>query len=155
MEVNKLEVGQKAPEFELPDHSGKLVRLSDFRGKKVILYFYPKDDTPGCTKQACSFRDHFDELSQLGAVVIGVSPDSPESHVKFKEKYNLPFILLSDPDHRVAEAYGVWREKNLYGKKRMGILRSQFIIDEEGVLIDVKYRIRPDDSVPRAEKFLK
>ncbi len=154
MSENRLKVGEQAPDFQLLDDRGNQFKLSDLRGKKVILYFYPKDDTPGCTKQACQFRDHIGELSQLGAVVIGISPDPVESHVKFKEKYNLPFTLLSDPEHKVAEAYGVWRERTIYGKKKMGIVRSQFIIDENGTLIDVKYRIKPDQSVPRAQEIL-
>ncbi len=150
----KLEPGMPAPDFETVDDQGRPVRLSDFRGRKVVLYFYPKDDTPGCTTQACSFRDNHAVLQEKGAVVLGVSPDGVESHRKFKEKHNLPFPLLVDPDHRIAELYGVWGERSLYGRKFMGIRRSQFVIDEEGTLLDVKYGIRPKDSVPRALKAI-
>ncbi len=152
--AKKLEPGMPAPDFETVDDQGRPVRLSDFRGQKVVLYFYPKDDTPGCTKQACSFRDNHAVLQEKGAVVLGVSPDGVESHRKFKEKHHLPFPLLVDPDHRIAELYGVWGERSLYGRKFMGIQRSQFVIDEEGTLLDVKYGIRPKDSVPRALKAI-
>ncbi len=150
----KLEPGMPAPDFETVDDQGRPVRLSDFRGRKVVLYFYPKDDTPGCTKQACSFRDNYAVLQEKGVVVLGVSPDGVESHRKFKEKHGLPFPLLVDEDHRIAELYGVWGERSLYGRKFMGVKRSQFVIDEEGTLLDVKYGIRPKDSVPRALKAI-
>ncbi len=127
-----LEIGDTAPDFALVSDGGDEVRLSDFRGKKVVLYFYPKDDTPGCTTEACEFRDRLPELEEKGAVVLGVSPDSPESHRKFRAKYDLPFPLLADPDHRVAEAYGAWGEKKSYGRTYEGILRTTFVIDEDG-----------------------
>jgi peroxiredoxin Q/BCP len=127
-----IEEGAAAPEFELEDDAGKKVKLSGLRGKPVVLYFYPKDDTPGCTKEACSFRDRRSDLERRGAVVLGVSPDTVASHGKFRDKYSLNFPLLADPDHRLAESYGAWREKNMYGKKSMGIQRSTFLIDRAG-----------------------
>jgi peroxiredoxin Q/BCP len=127
-----VEEGKQAPDFELTSDSGERVRLSELRGRPVVLYFYPKDDTPGCTTQACSFRDAYGEFEERGATILGVSPDSEASHVRFKEKYGLPFTLLADPEHEVAEQYGVWVEKNSYGKKSMGIKRSTFVIDAEG-----------------------
>jgi peroxiredoxin Q/BCP len=127
-----LEVGSKAPAFTLLDAEGKKVKLSDFKGSPVVLYFYPKDDTPGCTKEACAFRDRSAELKKLGAVVLGVSPDTPASHTKFRDKYSLNFPLLADESHEVAEKFGAWREKNMYGKKSMGIQRSTYLIDGQG-----------------------
>lgn len=127
-----IEAGAKAPAFTLKATDGSTVKLSDFKGSPVVLYFYPKDDTPGCTKEACAFRDRKDELTELGAVVLGISPDTVESHVKFSEKFELNFPLLADKDHKVAEKYGAWREKNRYGKVSMGIQRSTFVIDAEG-----------------------
>jgi peroxiredoxin Q/BCP len=132
-----LQEGAMAPDFTLPMDGGGEVTLSDFRGKKVVLYFYPKDYTTGCTTEACSFRDDYSEILAAGAVVLGVSPDSVRSHEGFKVKYNLPFALLSDPDHRVAEMYGAWGQKTSYGKTTMGILRSTFVIDEQGKIIKV------------------
>ena len=129
-----LEVGQVAPDFELPDADGKIHKLSDYRGQKIVLYFYPRDNTAGCTKEAVSFRDHIDAFKRHGVVVLGVSPDTPESHRKFAEKYGLNFTLLSDPEHKVLEAYGVWQEKNMYGKKKWGVKRTTYIIDENGVI---------------------
>jgi peroxiredoxin Q/BCP len=152
--MTKLQVGEMAPDFEAVTDEGKTVRLSDFRGKKVILYFYPKDNTSGCTKQAVGFRDHYDEIVANNAVVLGVSPDSVESHVKFKTKYDLPFHLLVDPDHKIAELYGVWGEKKMYGRTYYGIKRSHFVIDEEGKLIDVRYNVRPAKSVEYALKAI-
>ena len=128
----ELQVGKAAPDFELPGEGGSKVKLSDFRGKRVILYFYPKDDTPGCTTQACGFRDAYPQIEEKNAVVIGISPDGEKSHRKFKTKHNLPFILLSDEDHRVAEEYGAWGEKSMYGRKYMGVERATFLIDEKG-----------------------
>lgn len=128
----QLKVGQKAPAFTLHNEMGQKVRLSDFKGKKVVLYFYPKDDTPGCTKEACSFRDGIDDIQECGAVVMGVSADSVESHQKFSKKFQLNFPLLSDPDKKVVQAYGVWKEKSLYGRRYMGIERSTFLIDSKG-----------------------
>jgi len=127
-----IEEGQKAPDFALAAHDGTKVKLSALRGSPIVLYFYPKDDTPGCTKEACAFRDRQGELTKLGARVLGVSADSTESHARFREKFKLSFPLLADVDHRVAEKYGAWREKNMYGKKMMGIQRSTFLIDSDG-----------------------
>src|SRR5579863_2268510 len=127
-----LQAGDKAPDFDVMTDEGKQIKLKDFKGKYVILYFYPKDDTPGCTKEACAFRDDHSQVSDAGAVVIGVSPDDPQSHDKFAKKYHLPFPLLADTDHALAEKYGVWVEKNNYGKKYWGIARTTFLIDPEG-----------------------
>lgn len=143
-------VGTPAPDIKLQSEEGKTVRLSDLRGKRVVVYFYPKDDTPGCTAQACGFRDNYVEIAEQNAVVLGISPDGEGSHSRFKTKFNLPFTLLADPDHVAAETYGVWREKNMYGKTYMGIIRSHFLIDENGNLADVRYNISPDDSVQTA-----
>jgi peroxiredoxin Q/BCP len=129
-----LEEGAKAPAFTLPADDGTKVKLADFRGRPVVLYFYPKDDTPGCTREACAFRDRKAELEKLGAVVLGISPDDTTSHAKFKQKYQLNFPLLADPDHKVAEKFGAWREKNMYGKKTYGIVRSTFLIGPDGVI---------------------
>ena len=129
-----LEVGTKAPEFTLLNQDGKEVSLSDFKGKKVVLYFYPKDNTAGCTKQACGFAERYPDFTEKGAEVVGVSKDSVESHRKFVDKYNLPFTLLSDTDKKVIEAYDVWKEKNMYGKKTMGVVRTTYLIDEEGII---------------------
>jgi thioredoxin-dependent peroxiredoxin len=139
-----VEEGKTAPDFELVSDTGERVSLSSFRGKPVVLYFYPKDDTPGCTTQACGIRDVYADFRGRGAVVLGVSPDDEASHVKFKEKYSLPFTLLADPDHAVAEKYGVWKERNLYGKKSMGIERSTFVIDADGQVAKVMRRVKPD-----------
>ena len=130
-----IEVGQPAPDFELHADDGRTVKLSDLRGKPVVLYFYPRDDTPGCTKEACAFRDSYDEYLARDAVILGVSRDGQDSHQKFKSKYDLPFTLLSDPDHEVAEAYGVWAEKSMYGRKSMGIVRSTFVIAADGTIV--------------------
>jgi peroxiredoxin Q/BCP len=140
-----LETGDPAPDFTLPDDSGDPVTLSALRGRKVVLYFYPKDDTPGCTKQACSLRDRWDDIAATGALVYGISGDSTDSHVQFRTKYGLQFPLLADTEHAVAEAYGVWAEKNLYGKKSMGIVRSTFLVGEDGTLERVWRRVKPDD----------
>ena len=139
-----VEEGKPAPDFELTSDGGDTVRLSDFRGKPVVLYFYPKDDTPGCTTQACGIRDSYDEFAERGAVVLGVSPDKETSHVKFKEKYGLPFTLLADTDHTVAEEYGTWVERKNYGKTYMGVERSTFLIDSEGKVAKVMRRVKPD-----------
>jgi peroxiredoxin Q/BCP len=140
-----VEEGKEAPDFELTDDTGERVRLSELRGRPVVLYFYPKDDTPGCTKQACSFRDAYGEFEERGAVVLGVSPDTEASHASFKAKHGLPFTLLADADHEVAERYGVWVEKNTYGKKSMGIKRSTFVIDEEGKVAKAMLGVKPDN----------
>ena len=139
-----VEEGERAPDFSLVSDSGAAVALSSFRGRPVVLYFYPKDDTPGCTTQACGIRDVYSEFSDRGAVVLAVSPDDEASHVRFKEKYSLPFTLLADPEHEVAEEYGVWKERNLYGKKSMGIERSTFVIDAGGNVSKVMRRVKPD-----------
>ena len=145
-----LQVGESAPDFELSSDTGQTVKLSDFRSKRVVVYFYPRDDTTGCTKQACGFRDNYPQIEEQNAVVLGISPDGVKSHQKFKAKYNLPFILLADNDHAVAESYGVWQEKTLSGRKYMGIVRSHFVIGEKGRLADVQIKVSPEDSVARA-----
>jgi len=152
--MSKLEIGEMAPDFEALDENNEKVRLSDFRGKRVILYFYPKDNTSGCTAQACSFRDAYAELEKKNAVVLGVSPDSVESHRRFRTQYGLPFSLLVDPDHKVAELYGALGEKSMYGGKYMGIIRSQFLIDEEGRIVERVYKVTPGKSVEKAMKVL-
>jgi thioredoxin-dependent peroxiredoxin len=139
-----LEEGSKAPSFTVTTDAGTKVKLSDFKGKPVVLYFYPKDDTPGCTKEACAFRDASDELEKLGAVVLGVSADDQKSHAKFRDKFQLNFPLLADTDHAIAEAYGAWREKNMYGKKSMGIQRSTYLIDSTGKIAKVWKRVSVD-----------
>ncbi|NLO82305.1 MAG: thioredoxin-dependent thiol peroxidase [Clostridiales bacterium] len=140
-----LSVGNKAPDFTLMDETGREISLSDFKGKKVVIYFYPKDDTPGCTKEACSFRDVYDDILAAGAVVIGISKDDTSSHQKFKNKYNLPFYLLSDPDHKVIEKYGAWQEKKMYGKTSMGTARITYIVDEEGVIKEIYHKVKPEN----------
>jgi peroxiredoxin Q/BCP len=139
-----IEEGKQAPDFELPSDSGETVKLSSLRGKPVVLYFYPKDDTPGCTKQACGIRDAYGEFERAGAVVLGVSPDDESSHVKFKEKYGLPFTLLADPGHAVADEYGVWGEKTYAGRSYMGVNRSTFVIGEDGTVRKVMHNVKPD-----------
>jgi peroxiredoxin Q/BCP len=139
-----IEEGRPAPDFELASDVGERVKLSDLRGSPVVLYFDPKHDTPGCTTEACEFRDGSSRFRPAGAVVLGVSPDDEASHVRFKEKYSLPFTLLADPDHRAAEDYGVWVEKTMYGKKRMGIKRSTFVIDAEGNVARAMYGVKPE-----------
>lgn len=141
-----LEVGTKAPDFALPDKEGKLVRLSDFLGKKVVLYFYPKDNTAGCTKQAVSFADNFDAFQDNNTVIIGISKDSVASHQKFAAKYELPFVLLSDTERNVLQAYGVWQEKKLYGKVSMGVVRSTYLIDETGTIELVMPKVKADQN---------
>ena len=144
-----VEEGQEAPDFELTSDTGDRVRLSQFRGTPVVLYFYPRDDTPGCTRQACGIRDSFEDFERQGAVVLGVSPDDESSHVKFKRRYGLPFTLLADPDHKVAERYGVWVEKRYMGRTYMGIERSTFVIDDEGRVAKVMRRVKPDTHVDK------
>jgi peroxiredoxin Q/BCP len=145
--MSELTVGAKAPAFSAPDQSGKIVSLSDFKGKTVVLYFYPKDDTPGCTAEACSFRDEHSVFLQKGAVVLGVSPDSAKSHTKFTEKFSLPFPLLADEDHTICEAYGVWVEKSMYGKTYMGVERSTFVIDSKGKLKAIYRKVKPAEHM--------
>ena len=149
-----LEKGDKAPVFKLKDQNGKEVSLSDYKGKKVMVYFYPKADTPGCTKQACSIRDAESTLQEKGLRVLGISADKPEKQEKFDKKYSLGFPLLSDPHHTIAEAYGVWGEKKMFGKISMGITRSSFLIDENGKLIGVWYNVKPAETVPKALELL-
>lgn len=149
-----LEVGTRAPEFTLPDKDGNNVSLSDFRGKKVVLYFYPKDNTPGCTRQACAFAGAYSQFEAIGAVVIGVSRDSQASHQRFAEKNSLPFILLSDPERQAIEAYGVWQEKKNYGKVSMGVVRSTYIIDEDGVIEKVMPKVKPDTNAAEILEYL-
>ena len=152
--MTKLSIGDSAPEFELVDQAGEAVKLSDYRGHMVLLYFYPKADTPGCTTQACSVRDAREDLSALDAAALGISPDAPVKQKKFDEKYNLGFPLLSDPDHKVADAYGVWGEKSMYGKKYEGIIRSSFLIGADGKIVQAWYKVSPKDTVPKAQKAL-
>ena len=149
-----LEVGTKAPQFTLSDKDGNAVSLSDFLGKKVVLYFYPRDNTPGCTRQACAFASNYEGFKSKDVIVIGVSKDSVASHQKFAEKYDLPFILLSDPDRQVIEAYGVWQEKKNYGKVSMGVVRSTFIIDEQGVIEKVMPKVKPDTNAAEILAYL-
>src|SRR5678816_3202781 len=136
--------GKPAPDFELTSDEGTSVRLSELRGKPVVVYFYPKDDTPGCTTQACGIRDNYDAFGERGAVVLGISPDEESSHVKFKQKYGLPFTLLADPDHKVADQYGVWAERKYMGKTYWGVERSTFLIDEAGNVKRVMHKVKPD-----------
>ena len=138
--------GMQAPAFTLADKNGKNVSLADFLGKKVVLYFYPKDNTPGCTRQACAVAAAYDGFQEKNAVVIGISRDSAASHEKFAEKYNLPFVLLSDPDLQAIKAYGVWQEKKLYGKVSMGVVRTTFVIDEDGKLVKIMPKVKPDTN---------
>jgi peroxiredoxin Q/BCP len=146
----RLSPGDKAPNFKLADQNGKTVKLDDFKGRKLLVYFYPKANTPGCTKQACNVRDARPEFADQGVAVVGVSPDEPKKQKKFDDKYELGFPLLSDPDHAVAEAFGVWGEKKMYGKTRMGIVRSSFLIDEKGKVMACWYKVSPKDTVPKA-----
>lgn len=150
-----LEVGTKAPAFTLPDKDGKVVSLADFAGKRVVLYFYPKDNTPGCTRQACAFAGAYEAFRELDAVVIGVSKDSVASHQKFAEKYGLPFILLSDPELSAIQAYGVWQEKKLYGKVSMGVVRTTYVIDGNGVIEKVMPKVKPDTNAEEILNYLK
>lgn len=150
-----LEAGMKAPDFTLPDKDGNPVSLSDFAGKKVVLYFYPKDNTPGCTRQACAFAAAYGEFEQLGVTVIGVSKDSAASHQKFADKHSLPFILLSDPDLTAIQAYDVWQEKKLYGKVSMGVVRTTYVIDEQGVIEKAMPKVKPDTNAAEILDYLK
>jgi peroxiredoxin Q/BCP len=146
--------GQTAPDFTVADHTGRDITLSSLRGRKVVLYFYPKDDTPGCTTQACDLRDHIEEIEKKGAIVLGVSPDSAAKHEKFRAKYQLPFTLLADTDHKVAEAYGVWGEKSFYGKKYMGVDRTTFVIGEDGRILKVFPKVKPNKHLDQVLEVL-
>lgn len=141
-----LEVGSLAPNFSLPDENGEIHKLSGYRGQKVILYFYPKDNTAGCTKQACGFKDRYPLIQEKGAVVLGISKDSVRAHKNFKTKYDLPFTLLSDPEHQVIEMYDVWKEKKNYGRVYMGIVRSTYLIDEKGIIVKALEKVKPDQN---------
>ena len=146
-----LEIGTKAPDFTLADKDGKQISLSDFLGKKVVLYFYPKDNTPGCTRQACAFAGAYAEFQKRGVEVIGISKDSVASHQKFADKFSLPFVLLSDPERKAIEAYGVWQEKKMCGKVSMGVVRTTFLIDENGMIEEIMPKVKPDTN---AEEIL-
>lgn len=150
-----LEAGMKAPDFTLPDKDGREVSLGDFKGKKVVLYFYPRDNTPGCSRQACAFAAAFEDFKKLDVAVIGVSKDSTASHVKFAEKYSLPFVLLSDTERKAIESYGVWQEKKTCGKVSMGVVRTTFIIDENGVVLKVMPKVKPDTNAAEILAYLK
>ena len=141
-----MNIGEYAPDFTLQDKDGKTVSLSDFKGRKVVVYFYPKDNTPGCSRHAVGFAENYNEFQKRNITVIGISKDSVESHVKFAEKYNLPFVLLSDPELTAIQAYGVWQEKKLYGKASMGVVRTTFIIDEKGIIVDIMRKVKPDTN---------
>ena len=148
--ADDLKAGDQAPAFDTVDDQGNAVKLADLKGKRVVLYFYPKDNTPGCTQQACAFRDSYPDFGEKNAVVFGVSPDSAKSHQSFRGKFDLPFPLLIDQDHKIAEAYGVWREKSMYGRKYMGILRSHFVIGEDGKIVDAQYNVKAPQSAQLA-----
>ena len=149
-----LEVGMKAPDFCLMDKDGNSVGLSDFAGKKVVLYFYPKDNTPGCTRQACAFAANYEQFQAQDVVVIGISKDSVTSHLKFAQKYNLPFVLLSDPELQAIQAYGVWQEKKLYGKVSMGVVRTTYLINEQGIIEKVMTKVKPDTNAAEILVYL-
>lgn len=150
-----LNVGEKAPEFTLADRNGQPVRLSDFAGKRVVLYFYPRDNTPGCTRQACAFARLYEEFQALNAMVVGISKDSAASHDRFAQKYGLPFVLLSDPELLAIQAYGVWQEKKLYGKTSMGVVRTTYLLDEQGIIQKVMPKVKPDQNAGEVLAFLK
>ena len=150
-----MQIGIKAPEFSLYDQNGSKVSLSDFLGKKVVLYFYPKDNTPGCTRQACAFAAAYDEFKRRDVVVVGISKDSVSSHQKFAEKYGLPFVMLSDPELEAIQAYGVWQEKKLYGKTSFGVVRTTFIIDENGMIEHIMPKVKPDTNAQEILDMLK
>ena len=149
-----LTVGTKAPDFSLQDKEGNTVRLSDFLGRRIVLYFYPKDNTPGCTRQACGFARNYQEFERRGVVVIGISKDSVASHLKFAQKYDLPFVLLADPERQAIEAYDVWKEKKLYGKVSMGVVRTTYVIDPQGVIEKVMPKVKPDTNAAEILAYL-
>jgi len=153
--VTELKIGARAPAFTLTDQRGKKVRLSEFKGKRVVVYFYPKADTPGCTTQSCSLRDAMPGLKKLKAVVLGISLDAPAKQQKFDDKYGLGFALLADEDHKVADKWGVWGEKSMYGKKYLGIVRSAFVVNEQGKLAAAFYKVSPKDTVPKVTEALR
>lgn len=150
----RLRIGDTAPDFTLSDQHGEPVRLSDFRGRKLLVYFYPKADTPGCTRQSCGVRDALPDLRAVGVDAVGISPDAPDTQDKFDRKYSLGFPLLADVDHMVAEAFGAWGTKSNYGKTYEGIIRSSFLIGEDGRILGAWYKVRPEDTVPKAQKLL-
>ena len=150
----ELKVGDQAPDFETVNDAGEPAKLSDYRGRRVVLYFYPKDNTTGCTAQACALRDAYPDFTEKNAIVLGVSPDSAKSHTNFKAKYDLPFPLLVDSDHKISEAYDVWREKSMYGRKYMGVLRSHFVINENGKIVEAKYNVKAPETAPLSLKAL-
>lgn len=149
-----LTVGTKAPDFSLQDKEGNTVRLSDFLGRRIVLYFYPRDNTPGCTRQACGFAQNYQEFERRGVVVIGISKDSVASHLKFAQKYDLPFVLLADPERQAIEAYDVWKEKKLYGKVSMGVVRTTYVIDPQGVIEKVMPKVKPDTNAAEILAYL-
>ena len=149
-----LTVGTKAPDFSLQDKEGNTVRLSDFLGRRIVLYFYPRDNTPGCTRQACGFAQNYQEFERRGVVVIGISKDSVSSHLKFAQKYDLPFVLLADPERQAIEAYDVWKEKKLYGKVSMGVVRTTYVIDPQGVIEKVMPKVKPDTNAAEILAYL-
>lgn len=148
----KLNIGDKAPDFKGKDQDGKEVKLADYKGKKVVLYFYPKDDTPGCTAQACNIRDNFSKFKKANYEVLGISGDDEKSHQKFIEKYSLPFSLIADTDKKINEAYGVWQEKSMYGRKYMGTVRTTFVINEKGIIEDIIEKVKTDDHTDQILK---
>lgn len=152
--MSQLLTGSIAPDFELKNQNGISIKLSDYRGRKLLIYFYPKALTPGCTTQSCAVREAKTQLKEKGVDVLGISPDLPEKQMKFDSEYDLGFPLLSDPEHKVAEDYGVWSEKSMYGKQFMGIVRSSFLVDEKGKIINAWYKVSPKDTVPNAEREL-
>lgn len=154
-DVMTIEAGQLAPDFALAANNGGTVKLSDFRGKNVVLYFYPKDMTPGCTTEACDFRDQYENFQALNAVILGISPDPVERHEKFGEKYGLPFLLLADPEHQTAEAYGVWKMKKNFGKEYMGIERSTFVVDKDGIVVKEWRKVKVKGHVEEALAYIR
>lgn len=153
--MNSVQVDQAAPDFALPAHTGEQIRLSEFRGKNVVLYFYPKDDTPGCTTEACGFRDGIKQIAKTDTVILGVSPDDVASHQKFIQKYSLPFLLLSDMESKICELYGVWVEKNMYGRKYMGVARTTFIINKQGEIVKIFEKVKPEEHLEEVVEILK